>query len=277
MNGLPYYKAYPRDFFEGTIGMAFEMKGAYRLILDLIYMQNGNLPDDARYISGLLGCSIRKWKSIRNQLVQMGKLGVSGEFLTNYRAVSELETLSKLQEKKRENRAGHNKNKDLQKRPSDHLRDYTEPEPDKKETPKGVPKKKTERGTRLSKDWEASQADRQYAIDHDLTQQAINLESEKFKNYWTAKSGSGATKLDWPATWRNWVLTAQSRMPRGSPAKPKPGSLMGALNDFINEGDGHGQENERGIGGDVVMLPSPTGHGPPGGTQAIRARIGRVS
>ncbi|MFK5283859.1 DUF1376 domain-containing protein, partial [Lacticaseibacillus paracasei] len=56
MNGLPYYKAYPRDFIEGTIGMPFELKGAYRLLLDLIYMQGGRLPDDAKYISGLLGC-----------------------------------------------------------------------------------------------------------------------------------------------------------------------------------------------------------------------------
>ncbi|MBC8717497.1 hypothetical protein [Ochrobactrum sp. Marseille-Q0166] len=42
-------KPYPRDFIEGTIGMSFELKAAYRLVLDLIYMQGGNLPDDARY------------------------------------------------------------------------------------------------------------------------------------------------------------------------------------------------------------------------------------
>ena len=129
MNGLPYYKAYPRDFIEGTIGMSFELKGAYRLVLDLIYMQGGNLPDDARYISGQLGCSIRKWKSLRDDLVAAGKIQVSGEFLRNKRAEKELETLAKLQETKRENRAAANKNKDLGKRPSDH----TEPEPDKKE------------------------------------------------------------------------------------------------------------------------------------------------
>ena len=126
MNGLPYYKAYPRDFIEGTIGMPLELKGAYRIVLDLIYMQGGELPDDSRYISGLLNCSMRKWASLRNQLIELGKLQVSGEFLTNYRAISELETLSKLQDKQRENRSKSNKNKDLQKPWSDH----TEPEPD---------------------------------------------------------------------------------------------------------------------------------------------------
>lgn len=82
MNGLPYYKAYPRDFLEGTIGMSFEVKGAYRLILDLIYMQGGKLPDDARYISGNLGCSVRKWNAIRAELIERGKLHEFGEFLT---------------------------------------------------------------------------------------------------------------------------------------------------------------------------------------------------
>lgn len=126
MNGLPYYKAYPRDFIEGTIGMPFELKGAYRLVLDLIYMQGGNLPDDARYISGLLGCTVRKWNSLRDQLVEMDKIQVNGECLTNYRAVIELETLAKLQDKQRENGSQPKKNKDLAKPPLNH----TEPEPE---------------------------------------------------------------------------------------------------------------------------------------------------
>ena len=126
MNGLPYYKAYPRDFIEGTIGMPFEVKCAYRVVLDLIYMQGGNLPDDARYISGLLGCSIRKWKSIRQTLIDGGKLVVSGEFLTNYRAIKELETLAKLQDNQREKASRPRKNKHLQQP----QQSQPEPEPD---------------------------------------------------------------------------------------------------------------------------------------------------
>lgn len=45
-------------------------------------------------------------------------------------------------------------------------------------------------------------------------------ETDKFVNYWRSKSGSGATKLDWTATWRNWMLTADERADpriRGTP------------------------------------------------------------
>lgn len=126
MNGLPYYKAYPRDFIEGTIGMPFELKCAYRVVLDLIYMQGGKLPDDARYISGLLGCSIRKWKSLRSSLISADKIQVNGEFLSNYRADNELETLAKQQEKQAENARRPRKNNNLQKPRLSH----TEPEPE---------------------------------------------------------------------------------------------------------------------------------------------------
>ena len=39
----------------------------------------------------------------------------------------------------------------------------------------------------------------------------IALEAEKFRNYWVARSGAGAIKRDWSATWRNWILNAMER------------------------------------------------------------------
>lgn len=49
------------------------------------------------------------------------------------------------------------------------------------------------------------------------------LETEKFTNYWRAKTGAGATKLDWTATWRNWMLSAAERLPerRGGPVSSR--------------------------------------------------------
>lgn len=115
MNTLPYYRAFPRDFFGGTVGMDLETKGAYRILLDLIYMHGGALPDDARFIAGHLGCSVRRWNSIRDKLVSLGKIRAENEIISNFRADKELEISRKLQEKNRENRAGRNENNDLPK------------------------------------------------------------------------------------------------------------------------------------------------------------------
>lgn len=49
------------------------------------------------------------------------------------------------------------------------------------------------------------------------------LETEKFVNYWRAKTGQAATKLDWVATWRNWMLSAAERAPAG---RASPGNAL---------------------------------------------------
>lgn len=217
MNGLPYYKAYPRDFIEGTVGMPFEVKCAYRVVLDLIYMQGGNLPDDARYISGLLGCSIRKWKAIREALVSSGKLVISGEFLTNYRAVSQLETSRKLQEKNAENGSKSRENKALIETTVQLTRGIdTEPDTDteKKETPTGVSKK---RGCRLPDDW---MPDEVFGKSEGLSAEQIAREADRFRDYWRGQPGQRGVKLDWHATWKNWVRKAADDK-RGKPETPK--------------------------------------------------------
>jgi hypothetical protein len=37
----------------------------------------------------------------------------------------------------------------------------------------------------------------------------LRAEALKFANYWAAKSGGSATKIDWKRTWLNWCLTAK--------------------------------------------------------------------
>lgn len=99
---LPYYKRFPRDFLEGTIGLSFEVKGAYAILLDLIYMRDGRLPDDARYIAGQLGCSVRKWTAIRAELISLGKIVAEVGFISNSRADYLTEETRKYQDKQAE-------------------------------------------------------------------------------------------------------------------------------------------------------------------------------
>lgn len=37
----------------------------------------------------------------------------------------------------------------------------------------------------------------------------VKESTERFVNHWRAKAGRDATKLDWPATWRNWLIKDQ--------------------------------------------------------------------
>jgi uncharacterized protein YdaU (DUF1376 family) len=83
------------------------------------------------------------------------------------------------------------------------------------------------RGTRLPEDWQMPEDYREYCSVKrpDLDPELI---AETFKNFWTAKAGKDAIKLDWGATWRNWVINQKST---NHPAKPsaKPNLMAGAI------------------------------------------------
>lgn len=110
---LPYYKRFPRDFLEGTIGLSFEVKGAYAIVLDLIYMRDGRLPDDARFIAGQLGCSVRKWTAIRDELISRDKLQVRDGIISNFRADYLTEESRSFQDKQADIAGRPRKNRDL--------------------------------------------------------------------------------------------------------------------------------------------------------------------
>ncbi len=77
-----WYKRCGADFIHGTMMLTLEEKGAYSLCLDLIYDRGGPIPDDARWLSGVCGVSIRKWNAIRERLLELGKLSVADGLLS---------------------------------------------------------------------------------------------------------------------------------------------------------------------------------------------------
>ena len=65
-------------------------------------------------------------------------------------------------------------------------------------------KEKTQRGSRLPTDWTLPEEWKEWA---EAERQDLNIKSvaDSFRDFWIAKAGTGGVKLDWQATWRNWV------------------------------------------------------------------------
>ena len=59
----------------------------------------------------------------------------------------------------------------------------------------------SKKGCRLSADW----------MPKDYFEETYEL--EKFRDYWAGVAGQRGMKLDWDATWRNWVKSAKERRP----------------------------------------------------------------
>lgn len=72
-------------------------------------------------------------------------------------------------------------------------------------------KQPRQRGQRLSSDWQLPDDWRQWARTNCFAENAeITRQAEVFRDYWIAKPGAQAAKLDWEATWRNWCRKAFS-------------------------------------------------------------------
>lgn len=99
----PWYRRFPDNFIAGTVGLTLEEKGAYSLVLDLMYVRGGPVPDEPRYIAGVCNCSVRKWNAIRLRLLTLGKIHVVDGYLTNDRVEKEIENSLKDAQERAEN------------------------------------------------------------------------------------------------------------------------------------------------------------------------------
>lgn len=129
-----WYKRCGADFIHGTMKLTLEEKGAYSLCLDLIYDRGGPIPDDERWLAGICNISTRKWRILRDRLVELGKLSLVDGHLSNTRAEFEIVSAEtharKLSESgakggrtRAENEAASKENNNLEQAGLKHLRE----------------------------------------------------------------------------------------------------------------------------------------------------------
>lgn len=93
--------------------------------------------------------------------------------------------------------------------------------PDPTSVPNGTESEARKRATRIPDNFDPSPTVRadMAAKRPDVD---LELETEKFRDFWAAKPGKDGTKLDWDATWRNWIRN--SRQSPQSQQKPRAGN-----------------------------------------------------
>lgn len=218
-----WYKRCGADFIHGTMSLTLEEKGAYSLCLDLIYDRGGPIPDDARWLSGVCGVSLRKWAAIRNRLLEMGKIASDGQFLSNSRADLELvsaefharklsESGAKGGRKRAENAGASNENSDLAQATLKHIRE----DKSREEEPPKAPRKRGEgAGICFPADWKlpptSDLTPKARACAEQWTKASYETEGEGFILYWRQ---SRKRRPDWLGTWCAWVIRQHSKVMR---------------------------------------------------------------
>lgn len=74
------------------------------------------------------------------------------------------------------------------------------------------PEPQKPRAARLNADWTLVRSWGVWAIEHFvITPDQVRSEAASFKDYWLGRSDRGAAKLDWEATWRNWIRNSRAK------------------------------------------------------------------
>lgn len=92
------------------------------------------------------------------------------------------------------------------------------------------------RGSRIPANWTPTPKDYAFANGEGLTREEINREADRFRDYWTAASGRNACKLDWEATWRNW-LRSDFRKPSARAVAATVNAPRGAFDRVVSRVD----------------------------------------
>ena len=102
---IAYVNLYHDDFLTGIDELTPDERGVYLTICLRIWSRGGPLPDDDSLLSRWSNCSTRKFRTIKNALIEKGKIEVKAREIRQTRAELELEKALRTKDKARENGA----------------------------------------------------------------------------------------------------------------------------------------------------------------------------
>ena len=224
MSALPYMPLYVADYLADAAHLTTEEHGAY-LLLIMTYWQRGKpLPADPDRLARIARLSNERWTDVERTLNDFFVV-IDGHW-HHKRINAELEKVrDKTEKAKRAGAASASARKatpvqqTLNGRSTDVQRTFnhtdTDTDTDKEDTslrsvervsapPPAKPSSRS-RGTRLSPDWQPTDADRQAALIEGMPANEVDRTAARIRDFWTSRAGATSVKLDWAATWRNWV------------------------------------------------------------------------
>lgn len=291
MSKLPFLPLYTNDYLGDTRGLTTEQHGAYLLLLFEMWNAGGSLVYDERMFARLTVVNPKRWHLVWPAIEHF--FVIENGMMTQQRLKRERQKADSIIEKRRNAGALGGSAKALKTLEDElasakqtgwqsdsisqpHLELQIEKE---KEEPKGSSKKKEEgssKGTRLPEDWDLPEdwfkETYQFRLPSGdyLTEQEIFYERDRFRDYWHSQPGGKGRKLNWHATWRNWIRTGAPQIIRqrdasghraaGRPGKHERFSFTDAL---IERGrarrERDAMENKPADGGADVVSGSASG------------------
>ena len=207
---MHYYQFHIGDYATHTRHLNPIEDIAYRRLLDIYYLHERPLSDCLTTVARQI--NMREYES-EVELVLTEFFDHIDDGYINRRADKEIEHYkAKVEQASRAGKAS------AERRTNGRSTDV---QPTSNQEPITIVKTKQSRGTRLPADWVISVENIEFCnkTRPDLSPMQT---ASRFKDYWIAQPASKGVKLDWDATWRNWV-----RAERTKEVQSKPHALVG--------------------------------------------------
>lgn len=206
---LPFMPFYWGDYWRDTAHLSDAEHVSYLRLISHYWQHNGLPTDDAR-LARIAGRTLDEWQAMRDvmsqffqsewrhgridrDLARQTEVSQSNTERAKKAAIARWNAPSIRQAVVKQSLTNANQNQN-------HIHNQNiEPN-----------KKSIARGSRLPPDWTPEG-------DYDRE------ELERFRDYWIAKAGKDGVKLDWQATWRNWLRNSKQWKPTQPIAKPSGG------------------------------------------------------
>ena len=196
---MNYYNFHIGDYISHTIHLSLEEDLAYRRLLDMYYDTELPIPNNIPLVSRKLRINADVVKTVLDEFFDLTEDGFK-----NFRAENEIAEYRKFIEKQKANGSKGGRPKKSHRKPTANPT-QTQNNPNQEPiTTNQEPIVKATKGSRLSTNFDLPDTWTEFCQTErpDLNPQKV---FDSFKDYWVAKAGNQGVKLDWQATWRNWV------------------------------------------------------------------------
>jgi uncharacterized protein YdaU (DUF1376 family) len=209
---------YPSDFEAKTSHLTIAEDGAYNRLLRICWMTPGcTMPADEAWIMRRARAHTDEDKEII-RLMLSEFFDLSDGRYSNAKQMQIFAETNAAHERRKNAGSKGGKAKALKTKktePSNAVALTKQPEPEPELLVKRDTKVSPKKGTRLPDDWFLPVSWGEWGIGEGWTHEALRVEADTFKDYWHSVSGAKGVKLDWLATWRNWLRNSKNK-PNGA-------------------------------------------------------------